>query len=40
MRAKLMNCKEKYLEDKVVFKHSMAKAAHVRKTIPATGRVA
>ncbi len=40
MRAKLMNCKENYKEDKVAFEHSMAKAARVRKTIPATRRVA
>jgi hypothetical protein len=40
MHAKLMNCKENYKEDKVAFKHSMAKAVRARKTIPATGRVA
>jgi hypothetical protein len=39
MHANLMNCKKNYEEDKVAFKHSMAKAEHARKTIPATGRV-
>jgi hypothetical protein len=40
MHAKLMNCKENYEEDKIAFKHSMAKAVCARKPIPATGRVA
>jgi hypothetical protein len=40
MRAKLMNCKENYKEDKVAFEHSMAKAARARKTILVTGGVA
>jgi hypothetical protein len=37
MHAKLMNCKENYEEDKVAFEHSMAKAAHARKTFQQLG---
>ncbi len=40
MQAKLMNCKKNYEEDEMAFHHSMAKAGHARKTIPATRRVA
>jgi hypothetical protein len=39
MRAKLMNCKVNYEEDKVAFEQSIAKAKHARRAIPATGRV-
>jgi hypothetical protein len=39
MRAKLLNCKENYEEDKVAFEQSIAKARRTRKAIPVTGRV-
>jgi hypothetical protein len=39
MRAKMMNCKVNYEEDKVEFEQSIVKANNTRKAIPVTGRV-